>query len=109
MCTAIRSKVTSALVDRYFDMSVRAGNRASYAGAFPIPATEASAARIRESGRADADSLGRARPADPARAWRASAARHRRSRLVMFPGLGHVPQEEDPAITVAAAIEFLNR
>jgi pimeloyl-ACP methyl ester carboxylesterase len=29
------------------------------------------------------------------------------SRLVMFDELGHVPHEEDPAITVAAVIQFL--
>jgi pimeloyl-ACP methyl ester carboxylesterase len=30
------------------------------------------------------------------------------SRLVLFPELGHVPQEEDPAATVAAVSEFLS-
>jgi pimeloyl-ACP methyl ester carboxylesterase len=29
------------------------------------------------------------------------------SRLVIFDNLGHVPQEEDPAVTVAAVTSFL--
>jgi pimeloyl-ACP methyl ester carboxylesterase len=29
------------------------------------------------------------------------------SRLVIFPDLGHAPQEEDPARTAAAMIDFL--
>jgi pimeloyl-ACP methyl ester carboxylesterase len=31
------------------------------------------------------------------------------SRLVTFPGLGHVPHEEDPQATVAAVREFLRQ
>jgi pimeloyl-ACP methyl ester carboxylesterase len=31
------------------------------------------------------------------------------SQLVVFEGLGHVPQEEDPAATVAVVQRFLQR
>jgi pimeloyl-ACP methyl ester carboxylesterase len=31
------------------------------------------------------------------------------STLVVFPGLGHVPQEEDPVATVVAVRDFLAR
>jgi len=102
------SKVTPALVDRYFDMSVRAGNRASLPARFHYLPTEASAARIPQI---KIPTLilwgGRDRlipPNNGVRLHRDIAG----SQLVMFPKLGHVPQEEDPAITVAAAIEFLN-
>ena len=103
------SKATPALVDRYFDMSVRAGNRASLPARFEYLPTEASAARIPQ---VDKPTLilwgGRDRLIPPEHGQHL----HRDiagSQLVMFPQLGHVPQEEDPAATVAAAIEFLNR
>ena len=103
------SKVTSALVDRYFDMSVRAGNRASLPARFQYLPTEASAARIGEVAEPTLILWGardRLIPPEHGEHLQRDIAG---SRLVMFPGLGHIPQEEDPAITVAAAIEFLNR
>ncbi len=103
------SKVTPALVDRYFDMSVRAGNRASLPARFQYLPTEASAARIREVAEPTLILWGardRLIPPEHGEHLQRDIAG---SRLVMFPGLGHVPQEEDPATTVAAAIEFLNR
>jgi pimeloyl-ACP methyl ester carboxylesterase len=102
------SKVTPELVDRYFDMSVRAGNRASLPARFRYLPTDASAKRI---GQISQQTLiiwgGRDRLIPPENGERL----HREiagSQLLVFPELGHVPQEEDPATTVAAAIEFLN-
>jgi pimeloyl-ACP methyl ester carboxylesterase len=43
-------------------------------------------------------------PADAARFHRDVAG----SRLTLFDELGHVPQEEDPAATVAVARQFLS-
>jgi len=103
------SKVTPALVDRYFDMSVRAGNRASLPPRFNYLPTEASAARIPQVGEPTLILWGardRLIPPENGRHLHRDIAG---SQLVMFPGLGHVPQEEDPAVTVAAAIEFLSR
>ena len=101
------SKVTPALVDRYFAMTVRAGNRASLPARFTFLPTEQSAARI---ARISKPTLilwgGRDRlipPNNGDRLHRDIAG----SQLLVFPALGHVPQEEDPAATVAAALRFL--
>ncbi len=101
------SKVTPALVDRYFELTLRAGNR------------HALAQRLREMQRGeDASGVatitvptlilwgGRDRLIPPATA-RDFARRIAGSRLVLLPELGHVPQEEDPARTVAWVREFL--
>jgi len=102
------SKVTPALVDRYFAMSVRAGNRASLPPRFNYLPTEESAARI---GRIKKPTLilwgGRDRlipPNNGNRLHRDIAG----SQLHVFPALGHVPQEEDPASTVVVVLRFLD-
>lgn len=101
------SKVTPALVDRYFELTLREGNRAS------LPE------RFRQAGHGDhADDIktvtaptlilwgGKDRLIPPSHA----DAFHRDiagSELVRFDALGHVPHEEDPAATVAAVRDFL--
>lgn len=103
------TKVTPALVDRYFDMSVRAGNRASLPARFAYLPTEASAARIAQISQPTLILWGgrdRLIPPDHGERLRRDIAS---SELVVFPDLGHIPQEENPTITVVAAIEFLKR
>jgi pimeloyl-ACP methyl ester carboxylesterase len=103
------SKVTPALVDRYFDMSVRAGNRASLPERFKYLPTEASAARIAQIKKPTLILWGgrdRLIPPDNGEHLHRDIAG---SQLVVFPELGHVPQEEDPAATVARASEFLRQ
>jgi pimeloyl-ACP methyl ester carboxylesterase len=103
-------KVTPALVDRYFELATREGNRAALEARFrqtlPDPVL---IARIRElkqptlilwGGR---DGL--IPPAYGQRFHQEIAGSH----LVMFDDLGHVPQEEDAARTVAAVQEFFAR
>jgi len=101
------SKVTPALVDRYFAMTVRAGNRASLPARFTFLPTEQSAARIARISKPTLILWGsRDRlipPNNGDRLHRDIAG----SQLLVFPALGHVPQEEDPAATVAAALRFL--
>jgi pimeloyl-ACP methyl ester carboxylesterase len=101
------SRVTPELVDRYFEMTVRAGNRRALGQRFAQSEFGARAGRIAEL---KLPTLilwgGRDRllpPADAQRFHRDIAD----SRLVILPDLGHVPHEEDPARTVAAVIEFL--
>lgn len=101
------SRVTPELVQRYYDITRREGNRAALV------------ARFRQSG-GDTDTTairgitvptlvlwgGRDRlipPENAARFGRDIAG----SRVVMFPELGHVPHEEDPAATMAAVRPFL--
>jgi pimeloyl-ACP methyl ester carboxylesterase len=102
-------KVTPALVDRYYDLTLRAGNRASLPERFKHQPTADSARRIATI---KVPTLilwgGRDRLIPPS-----NAARFQHdiagSRLFIFPALGHVPQEEDPAGTVAAAMAFIGK
>jgi pimeloyl-ACP methyl ester carboxylesterase len=98
------SKVTPA-VDRYFDMTVRAGNRHTLVLRFSQSDFGAGAARIAELRLPTLIEWGsRDRLIPPDNADHHDIAG---SKIVVFPDLGHVPHEEDPARTVAAAIDFL--
>lgn len=106
------SKVTPALVDRYFELTLREGNRRALVQRFQAMQIDGesfadSQARIR--------SLkmpvlviwgGRDRLIPPTIARRFQADQPA-ARLVVFDSLGHVPQEEDPAATVAAVRPFV--
>ena len=101
-------KVTPELVDLYVDMTLRAGNR------------RALARRIEQGYTGDPDAIrsvkqptlilwgGRDRllPLENGQRFAKDIAG---SRLVVFEDLGHVPQEEDPARTVAEVRSFLKR
>lgn len=100
-------RVTDALVDRYFEMTVREGNRRALVERMRQLDQGADAARIATL---KLPTLilwgGRDRLIPPPLAERF----HRDipgSRLVTFDTLGHVPHEEDPAATVAPVQAFL--
>jgi len=106
------SRVTAALVDRYFELTLREGNRRALGQRFAAQAADAE--RYAEN-RARLQALraptlvlwgGRDRLIPPARARDFEAAIPG-SRVVVFEDLGHVPHEEDPARTVAAVKGFL--
>jgi pimeloyl-ACP methyl ester carboxylesterase len=101
------AKVTPALVDRYFDLATRAGNRAALVARFEQTQPGTMSDRIREI-RAPTLILwgGRDRLIPPALSARFRDD-IRGSQLVVFDALGHVPHEEDPAATVAAVQGFL--
>lgn len=101
------SRATPELVQRYYDLTRRAGNRAALAARFRQSDGDTDTTAIR-SLRVPTLVLwgGRDRlipPENAARFGRDIAG----SRVVMFPDLGHVPHEEDPAATLAAARQFL--
>jgi pimeloyl-ACP methyl ester carboxylesterase len=101
------SRVTPALIDRYFDLSTRAGNRAALPKRFRFLPTDASAKRIATITIPTLILWGgrdRLIPPDNAERFHRDIAG---SRLVVFPALGHVPQEEDPQATVAVVQSFL--
>lgn len=101
------SKVTPALVDRYYELTLREGNRASLPLRFQQSAHGDHADDIQK---VTAPTLilwgGKDRLIPPSHA----DAFHRDiagSEMVRFDALGHVPHEEDPAATVAAVESFL--
>lgn len=101
------SKVGDALVERYYELLLREGNRRALAQRFAQVRRGEGAERLREI-RVPTLILwgGRDRLVPPAVAKRFEAE-IAGSRLVVFDDLGHVPQEEDPARTVQAVQAFL--
>jgi pimeloyl-ACP methyl ester carboxylesterase len=102
------AKVTPELVDRYFDITLREGNRRALGKRFEQAPAGLHADRIAAL---KLPTLilwgGRDRlipPADAENFHRDIAG----SRVRVFDELGHVPQEEDPAATVAVAKQFLS-
>jgi pimeloyl-ACP methyl ester carboxylesterase len=101
------SKVTPALVDRYFDLTRRAGNRAALVARFAQLRFDADTTLVRSIGQPTLIIWGgrdRLIPPENARRFARDIAG---SRLVVFDGLGHVPHEEDPAATFVAVRAFL--
>jgi pimeloyl-ACP methyl ester carboxylesterase len=102
------SRVTPELVERYYELTLREGNRAALASRF---ADARSSPRIAQLPEIAAPTLilwgGRDRLIPPTYG---EQFHHDipGSGLVVFPGLGHVPHEEDPAATVAAVRRFLD-
>ena len=100
-------QVTPELVDRYFEMTLREGNRRALSQRLQQYEPGAGAERI---GGVKVPTLilwgGRDRLIPPAVAkmFQRDIAG---SQLVIFDELGHVPQEEDPAATLAAVKPFL--
>ncbi len=102
------SRVTDSLVTRYYELTLREGNRASLPRRFAQSANGADSARIAtvraptlimwggRDGLIPPDHAGRFARDIPG------------SRLALFPELGHVPHEEDPLRTAAAARAFLD-
>lgn len=101
------SRVTPELVDRYYDLTRREGNRKALAERFRQAPTGDESRRVRVltlptlilwGGR---DQL---IPPDSATRFHREIAG---SQLVMFDDLGHVPQEEDPQRTLQPVLGFL--
>jgi pimeloyl-ACP methyl ester carboxylesterase len=101
------SKVTPELVDLYSDMARRAGNRDALVRRFEQGNQGVDLGMLKK---VKAPTLilwgGRDRLLPPALGERL-AREIPHARLVVFPGLGHVPQEEDPRGTLAVVRPFL--
>lgn len=102
-----RRKVTAALVDRYYEMTMRAGNRRALTVMFQQQSFD-DWSRIKEIavptlilwGRLDCQA-----PLSDAERFHKDIAG---SRLVIFDKLGHVPQEEDPVESIMPLEVFLD-
>ena len=101
------ARITTPLVDRYFELTLRDGNRAALVDR---ARTWSSAEGVQKVDGVTAPTLvlwgGQDRIIVPATAQR-FAADIPGSRVQVFDDLGHVPHEEDPARTVAAVQAFL--
>lgn len=100
-------RVTPELVDRYFAMTARAGNRAALVRRMTQLTPGRDIGRLRTLSQPTLVLWGgrdRLIPPDNARRFAADIAG---SRLVVFDDLGHVPHEEDPRRTVEAVLQFL--
>ena len=101
------SHINEALVDRYFELTLREGNRAALVQRAQQWSASEGVAHVRG---VQAPTLilwgGRDRIIPPALAQR-FAADIPGSRLQIFETLGHVPQEEDPIATVGVVQTFL--
>ncbi len=101
------SKVTQELIDRYHDLTLRAGNRGALVERFrqsPSGEFTAQISQVRQPTLILWGGQDRLIPPDNAAKFGRDIAG---SRVVMFDALGHVPHEEDPAATVAAVQRFL--
>lgn len=103
------SRVTPELVDRYFELTLREGNRAALAQRFAAGRHAADTTRIRQLRLPTLILWGGRDGLIPLRYGEQFRRDIPGSELVVFPELGHVPQQEDPGPTVAAVREFLAR
>ncbi|MFN7294125.1 MAG: alpha/beta fold hydrolase [Lysobacteraceae bacterium] len=103
------SKVTPALVDRYFDLATREGNRAALFARFGGRRAPASMQPVSAITQPTLILWGARDRLIPLAAGERFHAAIPGSELVVFDDLGHVPHEEDPVRTVAPVKAFLAR
>ena len=102
-----RTKVDANLVDRYFELALREGNRRALGQRLRQMEPGADASRIDGIKQPTLILWGGRDKLVPLAAGRELHRRIAGSQLVVFDDLGHLPQEEDPARTVAAVRTFL--
>jgi pimeloyl-ACP methyl ester carboxylesterase len=102
------SKVTPELVDRYYELTLRAGNRESLTQRIKLRETDAQSAGVIPTIQQPTLILWGAQdrliPEPSGQRFHKDIVG---SQYVVFDGLGHVPQEEDPARSVAPVLKFL--
>ena len=102
-------RVTPALVDRYYELTLREGNRAALPLRFAQIRRDDPSERLRGIAVPTLILWGGRDRLIPSADGAAFAAAIAGSRLVVFDDLGHVPQEEDARRTVAEVRGFLAR
>ena len=101
------ARVSDGLVEHYFELVLRQGNRHALGLRLQQLEMGEHAERIKTINRPTLVLWGgRDRLIPPINAQRFAADIHG-AKLLLFDNLGHVPQEEDPARTAAAVLEFL--
>ncbi len=100
-------KVTPELVDRYFELTLREGNRRALVDRLRHWQPGVDADRINGVRQPTLILWGGRDRLIPPKVGEEFERRIAGSRRVVFPELGHVPQEEDPAQTVAVVRDWL--
>jgi pimeloyl-ACP methyl ester carboxylesterase len=101
-------RITPELIDRYYELTLREGNRASLIQRFaqaPIGSRAGEVTRITQPTLVLWGERDQLIPPDNARRFVSDV---KGAQLVTFDDLGHVPQEEDPVRTLAAARAFMS-
>jgi pimeloyl-ACP methyl ester carboxylesterase len=101
------SRITPELIDRYYELTLREGNRAALAERFaqsPIGQYASLIPQVQQPTLILWGGRDHLIPPENARRFAHDIAA---SRAVMFDDLGHVPQEEDPVRTLAAVRSFI--
>jgi pimeloyl-ACP methyl ester carboxylesterase len=101
------SRVTPELVDRYFDLATRTGNRAALVARLDQTKPGSLAERIPGIQMPTLILWGGKDRLIPPELGERFAREIHGSRLVVFDALGHVPHEEDPERTVAVVLPFI--
>lgn len=103
------NKVTEALVDQYFNLTTRQGNRDALAQRFVQTMPGKLAKRVSEIQQPTLIIWGRDDKLIPLTLGRRFDSEISNSRLVVLDNLGHLPHEEGPEQTAKIVIEFLTR
>jgi pimeloyl-ACP methyl ester carboxylesterase len=102
------SKITPALIERYYELALRPGNRAAVVERFRQARGGEFEAQIKTVQTPTLILWGAEDRLIPPENGQRFAKDIVGSRLTILEGLGHVPHEEDPTSTVAAARAFLS-
>jgi len=100
------ARVTPQLVDRYYDMALRTGNRRALAQILAVTPVDGSA-RIRELVLPTLVMWGARDRLIPVQSGQRFARDIAGARLIVFDDLGHLPHQEDPVRTVIEVRRFL--
>jgi pimeloyl-ACP methyl ester carboxylesterase len=103
------SRVTEQLVDRYFELTLREGNRRALGVRLQQLEAGAHVNRLKMLALPTLILWGRRDKLIPPSTAQEFARDIRGAQLVMFDGLGHVPHEEDATRTVQAVLAFLEK
>ena len=101
------SRVTADLVDRYFELTLRQGNRDALAQRFVQTQSGVLADRLAEISQPTLILWGRDDNLIPLELGHQFKQLIADSRLQIFDGLGHVPHEEGPLETVSSIVSFI--
>ncbi len=101
------SRIQPAIVDRYYELTLRPGNRAAFVDRMRAARRDDSA-RIRELRQPTLILWGAEDRLVPVEAARSFARDIQGAQLIVYAGLGHVPMEEDPTRTATDVERFLS-